>query len=215
VDRKPPLLFWTYAAVFKVAGEYNWMALHILSLLGARYNGRAIRDRKTTVRSRNGLIAALFYSVFQPWARFNSLAFNGEMVYEPGDRLGVGNRIETEFIKMATRAVGAGAFLGAGFLLKQPAAIAAVPLGLYLLLPSYRASRSLTRTNSIIQANYTHGRILRSRRPGDDCTWKQGILRGLSTGPLPIIRFRMVFLAEGNHGYVGLPRTCLPLVIGR
>src|SRR2546430_7811327 len=27
VDRKPPLLFWTYAAVFKVAGEYNWLAL--------------------------------------------------------------------------------------------------------------------------------------------------------------------------------------------
>jgi 4-amino-4-deoxy-L-arabinose transferase-like glycosyltransferase len=46
----------------------------------------------------------------------------------------------------------AGAFLGAAFLLKQPAAIAAVPLGIYLLLSSYRASRSLTRTNSIVQA---------------------------------------------------------------
>src|SRR6266481_4135972 len=74
VDRKPPLLFWTYAAVFKVAGKYNWTALH------------------------------------------------------------------------------AGALLCAGFLLKQPAAIAAVPLGLYLLLPSYRASRGLTRTESITQA---------------------------------------------------------------
>jgi len=31
----------------------------------------------------NGLIAALFYSVFQPGASFNSLAFNGEG-YEPG-----------------------------------------------------------------------------------------------------------------------------------
>ena len=28
VDRKPPLLFWTYAAVFAIAGKYNWMALH-------------------------------------------------------------------------------------------------------------------------------------------------------------------------------------------
>src|SRR5438045_8796980 len=44
------------------------------------------------------------------------------------------------------------ALLGAAFLLKQPAAIAAVPLGIYLLLPSYGASRSLTPTNSIIQA---------------------------------------------------------------
>ena len=35
VDRKPPLLFWTYAAAFKVAGEYNWIALHIFSLIWA------------------------------------------------------------------------------------------------------------------------------------------------------------------------------------
>ena len=33
VDRKPPLLYWTYAAVFKVAGKYNWVALHVLSLI--------------------------------------------------------------------------------------------------------------------------------------------------------------------------------------
>ena len=24
IERKPPLLFWTYAAIFKVAGKYNW-----------------------------------------------------------------------------------------------------------------------------------------------------------------------------------------------
>src|SRR5437588_5060060 len=81
VDRKPPLLFWTYAAVFKVAGEYNWMALHILSLIwalatmaGLYVIGKQLFDRET------GLIAALFYSVFQPWASFKNLAFNGEMV---------------------------------------------------------------------------------------------------------------------------------------
>src|SRR5437660_10936333 len=32
LDRKPPLPFWPYAAVFKVAGKYNWRALHVLSL---------------------------------------------------------------------------------------------------------------------------------------------------------------------------------------
>ncbi len=26
IDRKPPLLFWTYAAIFAVSGEYNWTA---------------------------------------------------------------------------------------------------------------------------------------------------------------------------------------------
>ena len=32
VERKPPLLFWTYAAVFKIAGKFNWKALHIIAL---------------------------------------------------------------------------------------------------------------------------------------------------------------------------------------
>src|SRR5437016_11033768 len=32
-DRKPPLLFWTYAAVFEVAGKYNWKALHVAALV--------------------------------------------------------------------------------------------------------------------------------------------------------------------------------------
>src|SRR5512132_4104725 len=81
VDRKPPLLFWTYAAVFKVTGEYNWLALHMLSLIwtlatmaGLYVIAKQLFDRET------GLIAALFYSVFQPWWRFKNLAFNGEML---------------------------------------------------------------------------------------------------------------------------------------
>jgi hypothetical protein len=48
--------------------------------------------------------------------------------------------------------LGAGALLCAAFLLKQPAAIAAVPLGIYLLLPSYRISRGLTRTQPVVHA---------------------------------------------------------------
>src|SRR5256886_12029292 len=81
VDRNPPLLFWTYAAVFKVAGKYNWKALHLVSLswtlatmAGLYAIGKQLFDRET------GLVAALFYSVFQPWAAYNNLAFNGEIV---------------------------------------------------------------------------------------------------------------------------------------
>src|SRR3984893_18454381 len=33
VEHKPPLLFWTYAAIFKVAGEFNWKALHMVALM--------------------------------------------------------------------------------------------------------------------------------------------------------------------------------------
>src|SRR5436305_2561557 len=81
VDRKPPLLFWTYAAVFKIAGKYNWMALHVVSLIwtlatmaGLYVIGKQLFDSET------GLVAALFYSVFQCWASYKNLAFNGEMV---------------------------------------------------------------------------------------------------------------------------------------
>ena len=68
VERKPPLLFWTYAAIFKVAGKFNWTALHLVALvwtLGAMAGlyviGRQLFDRNT------GLIAALFYGIFQHW----------------------------------------------------------------------------------------------------------------------------------------------------
>src|SRR6266576_3966463 len=64
VERKPPLLFWTYAAVFKIAGKFNWKALHIVALVwtlcamaGLYVIGSKLFDSKT------GLIAALFYSV--------------------------------------------------------------------------------------------------------------------------------------------------------
>src|SRR5947208_13843817 len=33
VERKPPLLFWTYAAVFTIAGTFNWQALHMVVLV--------------------------------------------------------------------------------------------------------------------------------------------------------------------------------------
>ena len=68
IERKPPLLFWTYAAIFKVAGKFNWKALHIVALVwtlcamaGLYVIGRELFDRNT------GLIAALFYCVFQQW----------------------------------------------------------------------------------------------------------------------------------------------------
>ena len=82
VDRKPPLLFWTYAAAFKVAGELQLdRAAHSFATLDARHNGRAICNRKTTVRSRNrSNCRASFTVCFNLGASFKNLAFNGEMV---------------------------------------------------------------------------------------------------------------------------------------
>src|ERR1700730_4152344 len=62
VERKPPLLFWTYAAVYKVAGKYNWKVLHVVALIwtlgtmaGLYLAGKCLFDPFT------GLVAALFY----------------------------------------------------------------------------------------------------------------------------------------------------------
>ena len=153
VERKPPLLFWTYAAVFRIAGKFNWKALHVVALVwtlcamaGLYVIGCELFDRNT------GLIAALFYTVFQPWWTWKTLSFDGEMIMNLPIIWAWAIAFRRNSSPMRPELFPAGALLGAAFLLKQPAAIAAVPLGIYLLLPSYRASRNLTRTNSIMQA---------------------------------------------------------------
>ena len=104
VERKPPLLFWTYAAVFKIAGKFNWKALHIVALAwtlcamaGLYVIGRELFDRNT------GLIAALFYSVFQPWWTWKTLSVRRRDVDESPYHLGVRNRAPPQFVATATR----------------------------------------------------------------------------------------------------------------
>ncbi|HEY2103429.1 MAG TPA: glycosyltransferase family 39 protein [Chthoniobacterales bacterium] len=152
VERKPPLLFWTYAGVFELAGKYNWKVLHIVALAWTLATMAGLYTIGTRLFDRNtGLIAALFYSVFQPCGRAQNIAFDGELLmnlpivwaWVIGFRRS-SSRVRPELLL-------SGALLGAGFLFKQPAAIAAVPLGIYLLLPSYRTSRGLLPRASVTQ----------------------------------------------------------------
>jgi len=159
VERKPPLLFWTYAGIFEVAGEFNWKALHFVALLwtlcamaGLYVIGRDLFDRNT------GLIAALFYSLFQPWWYWKNLSLDSEMLMNLPIIWAWAIAFRRSSSRLRPELFLAGALLGGAFLLKQPAAIAAVPLGIYLLLPCYRASR-----------NYAHPRIFRSARSRVDC----------------------------------------------
>src|SRR5207237_7558899 len=178
VERKPPLLFWTYAAVFKVAGEFNWKALHIVALVwtlcemaGLYVISREVFDRNT------GLIAALFYGVFQQWGTWKNLAFDGEMLMNLPIIWAWAIAFRRGSSQLRPELFLAGAFLGAAFLLKQPAAIAAVPLGIYLLLPGYRLSRRLTRTNSVIQATVLTVGFFAALGLVTIVLLKQGILR--------------------------------------
>jgi 4-amino-4-deoxy-L-arabinose transferase-like glycosyltransferase len=97
-----------------------------------------------------GVIAALLYSIFQPWMSWKNLGVNGELLmnlplvwaWAIGLRRTASRTRPELFI--------AGALLCAAFLLKQPAAIAAIPLGLHFLLPSYRATRRLKLSASFL-----------------------------------------------------------------
>lgn len=171
VERKPPLLFWTYAAVFSLSGSPNWVALHattilwiLATMLGLYVLGRHVFNRDA------GLVAAALYTVFQPWGTWKNLALNGEVLMNLPIVWGWAIALSTP------RAAGsapvgirparsrtrpelgvAGGLLAAACLLKQPAAIAAVPLVCYLLLPSYRAVRGLTQHDVALQVGWLAG----------------------------------------------------------
>ena len=215
VDRKPPLLFWTYAAVFEVAGKYNWTALHAVALLwtlgtmaGLFVIGRRLFDRET------GLIAALLYGVFQPWAAANNLAFNGELLMNLplvwAWAIGFGRRSS----RMRPELLAAGALLCAGFLLKQPAAIAAVPLGIYLLLPSYRASHGVTKTESVVHAAMLTAGFFAALGLVAIMIERQGILREAFYWTFTNHSIPHVFWEAGVLYTLAFIGACLPLVIG-
>jgi 4-amino-4-deoxy-L-arabinose transferase-like glycosyltransferase len=215
VERKPPLLFWTYAAVFKIAGKFNWKALHIVALVwtlcamaGLYVIGRELFDRNT------GLIAALFYSVFQPWGVWSNLSADGEMLMNLPIIWAWAIAFRHNSSRMRPELFAAGALLGAAFLLKQPAAIAAVPLGIYLLLPSYRASHSLTRTNAVVQAaTFTTG-FFSVLGLVTIILWKQGILHEAFYWTMAGNDVPHVFWQKGVVRTLAFLVACLPLVIG-
>jgi 4-amino-4-deoxy-L-arabinose transferase-like glycosyltransferase len=215
VERKPPLLFWTYAAVFKVAGKFNWTALHFVALVwtlcamaGVYVIGRELFNRNT------GLIAALFYNVFQPWWTWKTLSFDGEMLMNLPIIWAWAIAFRRSSSRLRPELFLAGALLGAAFLLKQPAAIAAVPLGIYLLLPSYRTSRSLTRTNSIIQAAILTAGFFAAVGLVTLVLWKQGILRDAFYWTIADHDIPHVFWERGILLTLAFIGVCLPLIVG-
>jgi 4-amino-4-deoxy-L-arabinose transferase-like glycosyltransferase len=215
VERKPPLLFWTYAGVFKIAGKFNWKALHIVALVwtlcamaGLYVIGCELFDRNT------GLIAAFFYSVFQPWWTWKTLSFDGEMLMNLPIILAWAIAFRRGSSRLRPELFVAGALLGMAFLLKQPAAIAAVPLGIYLLLPSYRASRSLTRINSIIQATTLTGGFFAVVGLVTIVLWKQGILRDTFYWTIGDHDVPHVFWEKGIFLTLAFIGVCLPLILG-
>jgi len=215
VERKPPLLFWTYAAIFKVGGKFNWKALHIVALvwtLGAMTGlyviGRELFDPNT------GLVAALFYCVFQSWLTWKNLTFDAEMMMNLPIIWAWAIGFRRSSSRLRPELFPAGALLGAAFLLKQPAAMAAVPLGIYLLLPSYRAHGGLTRANSIVQATILTLGFFAALGSAAIVLWNQGILHETFYWTIADHDIPHVFWQKGIVNTLAFLGACLPLVFG-
>jgi hypothetical protein len=99
-------------------------------------------------------------------------------------------------------------------LLKQPAAIAAVPLGIYLLLPSYRANRGLTRTASVTHAAMLTAAFFATLGLVAIVLWEQGILSEAFYWTITHHSIPRVFWEKGVLNTLIFLGACLPLVIG-
>jgi 4-amino-4-deoxy-L-arabinose transferase-like glycosyltransferase len=215
VERKPPLLFWLYAGIIEATGKFNPAGLHAVALAwtlatmaGLYIIGRQLFDRGT------GLVAALLYSVYQPWGTFKNLAFNGELIMNLPLVCACAIVFARRSARMRPELLVAGALLGVAFLLKQPAAIAAIPLGIYLLLPSYRTSRGLTFSASVIHALLLTVGFFGVLGLVVAILQKQGILRDAFFWTITNHANPHVFWGKGTLTTLKFLACCFPLVIG-
>jgi 4-amino-4-deoxy-L-arabinose transferase-like glycosyltransferase len=215
IERKPPMLFWTYAAVFAVAGKYNWVALHMVALLWtlATMAGLYFITHRL-FNPKAGLIAALLYSVFQPWGTGLDLALNGELLMNLPVVWAWAIVLNQSKSRLRFELLLAGSLLCCGFLLKQPAAIAAVPAGLYLLFPSYRRSRNLTLVDSLVQAALLTFGFAATLGLVISVLQRQGILQEAFYWTVQNHTVPMIFWRVGVGHTLAFVATCLPLIIG-
>lgn len=213
IERKPPLLFWTYAAVFELFGPGNVRALHLaafawlLATMAVVYAlARSLFD------DRAALFAALACGLYTSWGPWKDLAWNGEMLMNLPIAasawvvLARGSRLRLELLL-------AGALLALAFLLKQPAAIAAPALGLYLLLPSYRRSRGITLGSSALHATLLTAGFVATLAATALVLRAQGILADAYYWTITDHDLPHVFVRRGLLHTLAFALACAPLVI--
>jgi hypothetical protein len=97
-------------------------------------------------------MAALLYGVFQPWADYRNLSLNGELMMNLPIALSYWVAFLPTRRRWRPELILSGMLIVVAFLLKQPAAIAGLPLVIYVLSPSYRAERGLSWQVGVLHA---------------------------------------------------------------
>jgi 4-amino-4-deoxy-L-arabinose transferase-like glycosyltransferase len=153
LDRRPPLLFWIYAGVFGVVGEYNWLPFHLFGVAWILLTMAGLYAIASRLFSREvGIAAALLYSICTARPDWVNLALNGEVMMNLPIVWGLFLTFRISGSRIRWELAASGVLLACAFLIKQPAAVVAVPVGLYLLLPSYRARHDLSPRHAAAQA---------------------------------------------------------------
>lgn len=235
IERKPPLLFWTYAEVFRVAGASNFTVLHVVatlwllaSMVGLLQLGRAIGAE------RAGLVAAITYAVFQGWGTWRNLAFNGEMMMNLPIIWSWALTLGRDRARVQPQFVLSGALAAAAALMKQPAAIAAVPLLAYIATPkrlesplarrvtaskrhgvvnasvTTKPSRVAARANALLFTAGGVGVVILAAA----VLWHQGILRDAVYWAILDHDVPHIFWARALLFTAAFGAACLPLVVG-
>lgn len=220
VERKPPLLFFLYEQILRVSGTGNWFGLHLVMVLWTLatmvvlyFIASRLFDRAT------GYWAAMLYALFAAWADYRSLALNGELLMNLPATAAVAIALHRGSSRVRPELILAGALVAIAFLLKQPSGIVALALGLYLLLPAYRAQRNLEWSHSLLHGGLLTVGFLGVFSVTAWLLWKAGILspaiywtvldHGVETGPTTGIFWRGA-LERGAF----FTLSTLPLMIG-
>jgi 4-amino-4-deoxy-L-arabinose transferase-like glycosyltransferase len=164
--------------------------------------------------ARTGVIAALLYSIFQPWAVQKDLAFNGEVLMNLPIAWAYAIALRPRDSGSRPEVFGSGALLALAFLLKQPAAISAVPLGIYLLLPSYRKAYRLRKLAWMKQAGYFVAGFFATLAAMALVLWKDGILAEAFYWTISAHAIQHVFWSKGILNSLAFAGCCMPLLIG-
>ena len=154
LDRRPPLLFWIYAALFFAVGHYQWAPFHLLGVVwilltmwGLYAIGRTLWHRHA------GLVAALCYTIYTASVHYHLLALNGEVMMNLPIVWALYVAFKHNTSRLRPELALSGVLLSCAFLIKQPAAIAAIPVGMYVLLPAYRVKRNLRLQHAVMHAS--------------------------------------------------------------